>query len=140
MCIYVQYCKVQHADTFQADVNTYFTYFSQGIVFYLFFSIPTKKWACFLSGDTVPKTIQPMPAELFCLRFSWNLDVLLTVGKLTFCILTKIVTLLFYANKWINRLFFIFLYFSGCSSISGISSNGLVYSLYILVVFNILIF
>ena len=48
MCIYVQYCKVQHADTFQADVNSYFTFFSKGI-FYLFFSIPAQKWACVAS-------------------------------------------------------------------------------------------
>ena len=54
----------------------------------------------FLKG---PLKNPPTPAELLCLRFSWNVDMLLTVGKLTLCILPKIFKMFYSGNKWLFR-------------------------------------
>ena len=45
----------------------------------------------------------PMLAELFCLWFSLNLDMLIPVGNLTLCILPKFLKMFYSADKWLFR-------------------------------------
>ena len=55
------------------------------------------------SGPDIMRFNPATPAELFCLRFSWNLDVLFVVGNWTLCICRTILKCFFLSNKWIFR-------------------------------------